>query len=133
MQKNHNNFKPFPIGFYGIVGFFSDFAPVESEVATYDAQKAVHIALEQILSASENVLSLLELSMDADQAYDWNSCNSLMPELNEIYAKCYKKTNRFLFLPLCRQSGPTVTELLENVVRYEGRIAQRAKENSSDG
>ncbi len=91
----------FPSGFMGLSVLFSDFAPVESEVATYDAQKAVHIALEQILSASENVLSLLELSMDADQAYDWNSCNSLMPELNEIYAKCYKKTNRFLFFPLC--------------------------------
>lgn len=30
-------------------------------------------------------------------------------------------------------TGPTVTELLENVIRYEGRMAQRAKEISSDG
>lgn len=37
----------FPSGFMGLSVLFSDFAPVESEVATYDAQKAVHIALEQ--------------------------------------------------------------------------------------
>ena len=30
-------------------------------------------------------------------------------------------------------TGPTITELLENVVRYEGRMAQRSKEISSDG
>jgi len=30
-------------------------------------------------------------------------------------------------------TGPTITELLENVVRYEGRMALREQDNSSDG
>lgn len=30
-------------------------------------------------------------------------------------------------------TGPTITELLENVIRYEGRMADRAKKLSSDG
>lgn len=30
-------------------------------------------------------------------------------------------------------TGPTVTELLENVIRFEGRMAQREQDNSSDG
>lgn len=30
-------------------------------------------------------------------------------------------------------TGPTITELLENVIRYEGRMADREKKLSSDG
>lgn len=30
-------------------------------------------------------------------------------------------------------TGPTITELLENVVRYEGRMTLREQDNSSDG
>lgn len=30
-------------------------------------------------------------------------------------------------------TGPTITELLENIVRYEGRMVLREQDNSSDG
>jgi hypothetical protein len=75
---------------WGYCFAYSDFAPVNSDMADENAQKTLHEWMEQLLKKLYENPGLLDLPRDADEAFEWYICNNQKPELNVVYLKIFK-------------------------------------------
>ena len=80
---------------YGLNFMYSEFVPVESEIADERAQYKLHILMGRLIDRLYDAPDLLGLAGDADRAYEWYVTNNSDTELDAIYKSIFKELYDF--------------------------------------
>jgi hypothetical protein len=80
---------------YGFKFIYSDFSPVDSDIATYQEQEKLHELMGQIINKLYETPALLGLPENPDKAYEWYMVSNQKPDLSTIYLSIYKTLYEF--------------------------------------
>jgi hypothetical protein len=80
---------------YGFMFIYSDFAPVDSDMATNQEQQKLHELMGKMINSLYENPALLELPENPDEAYEWYVVNNQKPALSAIYLAIYKTLYEF--------------------------------------
>ncbi|MDD4165376.1 MAG: hypothetical protein PHD66_09295 [Eubacteriales bacterium] len=80
---------------YGFNFVYSDFMPVDSDMATDQEQEKLHDLMGQIINKLYETPALLGLPENPDEAYEWYMVSNQKPALSAIYLSIYKTLYEF--------------------------------------
>lgn len=80
---------------YGFNFSFSEFHPINSQIANETAQKELHLIMQKLIEILYHNPALINLSVDKDESYEWLVCGNQFPELQKKYQSICKALYNF--------------------------------------